>query len=221
MHHLLVSLLAFLAPVAHAVDLQPPTGDTTLTEVIVRIAGGLVALMAIGGVFMFIYGGIMMLTAGGNEKQITQAKNVLRWTVYGILTILLSVSLVQFVFALFGFEPTETFTIPGLSSTPLRDVTVNGIRFVIGLLGIAGVAVLVWGGYTWLTAGGNEQQIDKAKGIIRSAVIGLLIIILSWSVIQFVLRAGTTVTGTAANGLATAHALDTTSHSSSYYPTEV
>lgn len=218
MKKLLVPILCFLLPfTALAVTLGAPTGDTTLTQVIVRIAGGLVALMAIGGVFMFIYGGVMMLTAGGNEKQITQAKNLLRWTVYGILTILLSVSLVQFVFALFGYTPTETVAIPGLSDAPLRDVAVNTIRFVIGLLGVAGVAILVWGGYTWLTAGGNEQQIDKAKAIIRSAVIGLVIIILSWSVIQFVLHAGETVT----NDVAAVYSLDSTTKSSSYYPTEM
>lgn len=202
MKKLLIPMLVLLAPLmTFAASLEPPTDDTTLTEVIVRIAGGLVALMAVGGVFMFVYGGVMMLTAGGNEKQIVQAKNILRWTVYGILTVLLSVSLVQFIFALFGFETTSSLNIPGLTGAPLQEVAVNTIQFVLGLLGIAGVAILVWGGYTWLTAGGNEQQIDKAKGIIRSAVIGLLIIILSWSAIRFVLRTGEEVTS--ANGLAT------------------
>ena len=37
-----------------------------------------------------------------------------------------------------------------------------------------------------VTAGGNEEQIAKAKKIITYAVIGLIIIILSFAIVNFV-----------------------------------
>jgi hypothetical protein len=47
----------------------------------------------------------------------------------------------------------------------------------------------------WLTAGGNEPKITKAKGILRSSIIGLILIIASYSIAVFVFSALEDATG--------------------------
>ncbi|MBI2984848.1 MAG: Ig-like domain-containing protein [Candidatus Kerfeldbacteria bacterium] len=76
----------------------------------------------------------------------------------------------------------------GLGSADLRQVIINLIRILLGLVTLVAVAYLIYGGYLWLTAGGNEQRVEKAKEVILQALIGLVIILLAWAIVFFVVR---------------------------------
>lgn len=39
-----------------------------------------------------------------------------------------------------------------------------------------------------MTAGGNEEKVEKAKKIITAAVIGLVIILVAWAIVIFALN---------------------------------
>ena len=72
-----------------------------------------------------------------------------------------------------------------------QNTDINGlIRTVINwLLGIAfGVAVLflIIGGFWYITAAGNEETAEKGKGTVINAIIGIVIIILSYVIINVV-----------------------------------
>ena len=82
----------------------------------------------------------------------------------------------------------------GLGTVDLQKAALNIIRWVLGLLGLVGVVMVMYGGFTWMTAGGNEEKIEKAKKIITAAVIGMVIVILSWSVVTFALGVLSNVT---------------------------
>jgi hypothetical protein len=56
---------------------------------------------------------------------------------------------------------------------------------VLGLLGLIGVVMVMYGGFTWMTAGGNEDKIEKAKKVISAAVIGMSIVIISWAIVTY------------------------------------
>jgi type IV secretory pathway VirB2 component (pilin) len=63
------------------------------------------------------------------------------------------------------------------------------INFFLGLLGLIAVAFLIYAGVMMVTAGGNEEQINKSKKIIIYAVIGIIIILLSYTIVTFVTSA--------------------------------
>lgn len=69
----------------------------------------------------------------------------------------------------------------------IRVVVARIINVSLSLLGIILVALLVYAGYLWMTAAGEEEPITKAKSIIRNAIIGLIIIMLAYAITQFVL----------------------------------
>jgi len=75
----------------------------------------------------------------------------------------------------------------GLGAANPKDVAVNIIHIVLGFLGLLAVIMILIGGFKWMTAGGNEDQVGEAKKIIIAAVIGLLIIIASWAITNFVI----------------------------------
>ena len=56
--------------------------------------------------------------------------------------------------------------------------------FVITVSGIAVFAMLVWGGFTWLTSTGDPSKITDAKDRIYSAFLGLLLILASILIMQ-------------------------------------
>lgn len=83
----------------------------------------------------------------------------------------------------------------GLTSADLVDTVINIVRWALGLLGIVAVIFILYGGFIWLTSGGNEEKVQKAKLIIRNAVIGLVIVLLSWAITFFVIDLIGDITG--------------------------
>lgn len=75
------------------------------------------------------------------------------------------------------------------TNTSIGDVVANVIQAVLGLLGIIFIVLMVYAGYLWMMAGGNEEQVKKAKDLIRAAIIGLIIIVAAYSITYFVFEA--------------------------------
>lgn len=69
------------------------------------------------------------------------------------------------------------------------------IRTAITLVGVVTVAFIVYGGFVWMTAGGDTERAKKAKKILTNAFIGLLIVFASFAIVSFVLGALVTATG--------------------------
>jgi len=67
-----------------------------------------------------------------------------------------------------------------------EGVVVKIIQWSLGGLGLFAVIMVIWGGYGWMMAAGNEEKIKKAKAILSYAIIGLIIILLAWAMVSFV-----------------------------------
>jgi amino acid transporter len=65
----------------------------------------------------------------------------------------------------------------------------------LGFLGIIAVVIILFGGFRWMTAAGNEDQVSTAKKMIGAGVIGLIIILMAFGIAQFVLNALYNATG--------------------------
>lgn len=75
-----------------------------------------------------------------------------------------------------------------LSGTDPRIIVAKIIRVALGFLGTVALLLILYGGYLWMTAVGNEEQIDKAKKVLTQAAIGLVIILSAFSITQFILN---------------------------------
>jgi len=56
------------------------------------------------------------------------------------------------------------------------------INIVMGFLGMLAVLVILFGGFKWMTAGGNKEQVEKAQQLLVNGVIGLIVIFSAWTV---------------------------------------
>ncbi len=61
------------------------------------------------------------------------------------------------------------------------------INIVLGFLGIVLLFYFLYGGFKWMTSGGDEEGVKEAKTMIRNAVIGLVIVMASYALSNFVL----------------------------------
>lgn len=93
----------------------------------------------------------------------------------------------------------------GLGTSDVRKTVSDIINVTLSLLGIVAVVIILWGGFRWMTAGGNEESVSEARKIIFSGIIGLAIILSAYAVARFVLeqlyQATTGSEYTAENGL--------------------
>ncbi len=71
---------------------------------------------------------------------------------------------------------------------PWARVVSNGIIIVFSIVGILFLILTIYAGIQWMTAGGNDEQVSKARQLLRNAVIGLLIVIMSYVITTFVTR---------------------------------
>lgn len=65
---------------------------------------------------------------------------------------------------------------------------VNTLLFIIGAIA---VVMLIWGGIRYTTSAGNSNNVTAAKNTIMYAIIGLVIAILAYAIVNFVLTSVT------------------------------
>lgn len=76
----------------------------------------------------------------------------------------------------------------GLGNRPLQETIADIIKKLLALLGIVAVVIILIGGFTWMTAGGNTEKVDEAKKWIFSGIIGLAIILSAYAIAFFVIK---------------------------------
>ncbi|MBP7843086.1 hypothetical protein KA017_03720 [Candidatus Woesebacteria bacterium] len=62
------------------------------------------------------------------------------------------------------------------------------INWALAIAFIAAVIVLIYGGFLYITSAGNTEQATKGKTAIMNALVGVVIIVLSYIIVQIVYR---------------------------------
>lgn len=120
--------------------------------------------------------------------------NKLKFLVIAICVFTAGLIAVNFAFAqsadslLWGDTQNEVGNRIGLGSEDPRVMAAKIIRVFIGFLGIIAVVLIMYAGFLWMTSEGNEETVAKAKRVLKNAVIGLAIILISFGVVTFILN---------------------------------
>jgi len=83
---------------------------------------------------------------------------------------------------------TTAFGESGSPKKHIIEIVALIIKVFLGLLGIIFVALLVFAGFKWMTASGDEEKVREARDQIITAVIGILIVLASYTIAHFVLN---------------------------------
>lgn len=66
------------------------------------------------------------------------------------------------------------------------------INVFFSMVGVIFLILMVYAGYLWMMAQGNEEQVTKAKALIRSSIIGLIIAVSAYAITWFIFSAFST-----------------------------
>ncbi|MDZ4221355.1 MAG: pilin [Patescibacteria group bacterium] len=63
------------------------------------------------------------------------------------------------------------------------------INILLGFIGVVALVYILYAGFRWITASGNEDQVTEARNNIRNAVIGLVVVFLAFVITNYVITA--------------------------------
>ena len=108
---------------------------------------------------------------------------------YGFILALVSVGLIVAipVFAQ-GVDLKEFAQNAGFATGPsIQVIIARLIRTAISFVGIIAVVMIVYAGFLYMTAAGNTKRLETAKNILRQAIVGLIIVLASFGIVQFII----------------------------------
>lgn len=76
----------------------------------------------------------------------------------------------------------------GTGFTNLSDAIGKIFNISITVAGVIFVLLFLFGGIQYLAAAGNEENTNKAKKLLVDAVVGLVIVVVSWAVGTYILQ---------------------------------
>lgn len=71
-----------------------------------------------------------------------------------------------------------------LGSGNAIELAKNVFNIMLYLAGVIAVLYVIIGGYQYLTSGGNDEQAEKGKNTVTNALIGLIIIVLAFTIVN-------------------------------------
>ena len=85
----------------------------------------------------------------------------------------------------------SAFNVSGVGNDPGRFLSSRvGILIgaVLSFIGVIFMALIIFGGFQWMIARGNDQQVEKAKNLIIQSIIGLIIVLSAYAITAFIGR---------------------------------
>lgn len=84
----------------------------------------------------------------------------------------------------------------GFGEQPLETTIGTLINVFLGILGVIFLILIIYAGFLWMTAAGNDSQVGKAKNIMITSVVGLVILLSAYAISDFVITQLSEATGT-------------------------
>jgi hypothetical protein len=132
-------------------------------------------------IMMVLYAAFLYTTSGGNEERVQTANKAITYVVIGFAVLLLAKFTASIVNDIVG---TEDATGEGVDM--ILEVGRALANVLIAVVSILSVIFIVLAGLQFVTSGGDEEKVRKARDYILYAIIGLVVALLSFGVTSIV-----------------------------------
>ena len=79
--------------------------------------------------------------------------------------------------------------VPGCNGTTnIENIVQFGINILLFVAFIIALVFLIIGGIRWITSGGDKEGTAKARGTVTSALIGLVVVLAAWVLLNLVIK---------------------------------
>lgn len=172
---------------------------TKFTYELFSLTDFLLSFASLLGVLIIIISALTIVGAFGNENIISSQKKISMVVVGGLVIIALAKTVVgRVLFGIAGYDETghiiTDITKGGEVVSPKNvgflvdaqagtDEIIGIANYILGFVGILALVMFVYGGLRLVMAQGDSGAIDKAKSIMTSAIIGVVIAICSYTLV--------------------------------------
>lgn len=139
-------------------------------------------------VIMLIRNGLRFVALAGNEESVGLDKKNVAFTSLGLILIIIASTIIDKVLYIVDITkyPVSTGVAPAINPARGIQEMVGITNMVVSFVAPIAILVLVVGAVMYATAGGNEEQTNKAKKLIILAVAGMVIIYGAFAIISTV-----------------------------------
>lgn len=145
----------------------------TVEEVLDSLLDTLQGIIVILSLVFIVIGAILYITSAGNDKQMTMAKGAITASMIGLAIGLAAPSFLKEIGTVLGWGPVDSSAVAGAQT--LSQIARNVLDFLLSIVGVLAIIMLVVGGIMYLTAAGNEDQLDSGKKIVQYSIIGIAV----------------------------------------------
>jgi len=73
-----------------------------------------------------------------------------------------------------------------MSTKPISTTIGEVVNIFLYFVGAVAVIVVIWGGFQYITSSGDSQKATTAKNTIMYAVIGIVVVVMSYAIVNWV-----------------------------------
>ena len=153
-------------------------GAAVLTTEVNGIVNWVLVIVAALAVMMLILAALKAIAQGTSEEGIGNMRKSIFAVVLGIILLV------------FRFILSDGFVQSTGNPAPILAAALRPVSFVMGLLAMIGLIVVVYAGFLYVLSFGREDQATKAKGLLIRAALGVIVILVSLGLVNFVILPG-------------------------------
>lgn len=84
----------------------------------------------------------------------------------------------------YAAAPTVAITPPDTGFTDIGTLVSTIINWAVAIAAVAALIYIVFGGFSWITAGDDAKKMAAAQGKITAGVVGLIIVASAWGIFK-------------------------------------
>jgi hypothetical protein len=183
--------------------------NASIGDILTDLLDSIFVLASMIALLFLIWGGIRYMLARGDPKQIEAARNTVISAVIGLLVVMLSAAIFFLVSSVFKIEILGSGLTPpiayaqgveigekvdlgtgpiGAAFQNVGELFTRVVQVALAAAAVIFFAMIVWGGFRYLNAGGDPKEANTARQVFTSAAIGLLIVMASFVIIEILTK---------------------------------
>ncbi len=168
-----------------------------LQRLLNQLVDFLINISTFAAVLVIVIGGYVYFTEGfSGDGKSSKGRNLIANGALGLIVMLFARPIVTLLKDTFNTTTSFKTDKNGVGFTSTISYEANPIAgfvqtilstFLIPISSVATVIFIVFGGYYWITSNGDEKRSKIALDLVRNAVIGLIVVLLSTTIVQLLL----------------------------------
>ncbi|MBU0727183.1 pilin [Patescibacteria group bacterium] len=160
---------------------EPGATEARFSAEIYGVVNFIKAVIASIAILMIVISGVKTIMAQGEEEAITKQRKVFLWVIIGLILFAIDQTIVDNFFAIPVQQ--QEGVIQASNVTAIINTIGKILQFLLGFVGLIALGMLIYGAGTMIANYGNDEMVQKAKKIIKNALIGIIVIISAYTLV--------------------------------------